>query len=138
MRRRLHPNHGRGTQLARRGCALPSRPPRRGAQACAASAAPTGAGPAAQSVCAEAASFDLPAAALAGAMEDVRAALEAALLRCEGGGQQVVAACAGPARPGALTAHARLMPHWPALVCLASVTGHSSVTRRTAWQEALA
>ncbi len=65
------------------------------------SVAPTSAVHAAQSVCAEAASFDLPAAALAGAMEDARTALEAALLRCEGGGQQVAAACAGPARPGA-------------------------------------
>lgn len=46
-----------------------------------------------QSVCAEAASFDLPAAALAGAMEEARAALEAALVRRErdsAGGAQAV------------------------------------------------
>lgn len=46
-----------------------------------------------QSVCAEAASFDLPAAGLAGAMEEARAALEAALVRRErdsAGGPQVV------------------------------------------------
>ncbi len=72
-------------------------------------------------MCAEAASFDMPAAALAGAMEDARAALEAALLRGEGGGQQVAAACAGSARPGALTAHARLMPHRLTLARLASM-----------------